>query len=93
MGELLNRLSRAADLPEEILARLSQVVLLGDAILTAEGHLGVLRCEPQQVVFRSRSGLVQISGEGLCICRIDEQELEVRGQIAQVELLREGGNS
>ena len=89
MGELIDKLSRAADLPEDRLARLARVTLLGDRIITVEGHCGVLLCEPEQVMFRSRSGPVRICGKQLCISRIDEQELEVRGQICRVEL--EGG--
>ena len=82
--ELLRSAAQRLDLPEDLVAGLARVEILGSDQLTIENHRGILRFDEQELEAAVPGGSITISGSGLFIRKMTGQELTVAGQLEQV---------
>lgn len=95
----LERLRRAGqmamerlDLPGDLPAGVPRVELIGDRELLMTQHRGVLAYSTETVDIGSGGLTVRVLGTGLQLVAMSSGELRLRGRIAAVELLRQGGD-
>lgn len=63
-----------------------QIELRAGRELLAEGSAGVVRCDPDAVVFRVSGGVFCVYGEALTIGTMQDGRLMIRGRIFRTEL-------
>lgn len=77
-------------LPGETLPRQPILELCGDSRVLIENHGGVTVYTPDRIQVRVRFGQLAVTGANLRLCRMQNQQLFIRGQIDEVIVLREG---
>ena len=85
---LLERLTIAADLPDECIPGLPLVELYGDTRVLVEHHMGVTEYGREQIRIRVKFGDICICGMGLELSRMTKGQLVIRGQIHGISLCR-----
>lgn len=79
------------DLPGDIPAGVPRVELIGDRELYMTQHRGVLAYSEETVDIGGQGVMVRVLGTELRLLAMSGGELRLRGQIAAVELHRQGG--
>ena len=87
---LLQRLSRLVGLPEELLLDLPCMRMEGFARLIVENHRGISVFTPSLIRFRTRDGVVTVSGIGLLLEGIGADGMVISGEIESIELKKRG---
>lgn len=82
----LERLTVAADLPDESIPGLPLVEISGDCRVLVENHLGVTEYGPDRIRVRVKFGDICICGSCLTLSRMTRGQLIIRGQIETVSL-------
>lgn len=83
-GRLRGRLSTLFDLPREVTENLARVTLIGPVELRVENHKGILEFNPERLRLLTGSGELVVTGQGLRIGRIFQDEATVEGRIRGV---------
>lgn len=87
-GGLLERASRALDMPGDVVAGLPRLELIGDGELRMESHRGILAYGPEEIHISGGKLVVMVRGSGLELRAMNPTELLITGRIAAVELVR-----
>jgi sporulation protein YqfC len=87
-GRILERLTMAADLPDESIPGLPLVEIFGNARVLVEHHMGVTEYGTERIRVRVKYGDVCICGCGLELSRMTKGQLIIRGQIDSIQLNR-----
>ena len=87
-GRILDRLTMAADLPDESIPGLPLVEISGNIRVLVEKHMGVTEYGPERIRVRVKFGDVCICGCGLELSRMTKGQLIIRGRIDNVSLNR-----
>jgi len=72
---------RHGEVPQELVFGWPRSILLGDEKLIVEQHQGIYTCTEQEVMIKTKCGLLVISGENLSLSRYSRDELVVLGKI------------
>lgn len=88
---MMELLTQAADLPQEILPGTPLVELTDQRRVLVENHGGITELEPEVIRVRVRFGHLAIRGQGLSIAKMSATQLVIQGRIDGVLLEREGG--
>lgn len=80
----LKRLS----IQDEALPGQTVVELLGDRRVLIEHHRGVTEYGRERIQIRVRFGALCVSGEGLELCRMSENQLVITGRVDSITLFR-----
>ncbi len=80
------KLTLAADLPDEPIPRLPLVEIAGDRRVLIENHLGVVAYETDRICVRVTYGTVAVCGSNLELARMIRGQLVITGKIKNVEL-------
>lgn len=81
---------KRADIPQELVFGWPRSVLLGDEKLIVEQHQGIYACTEREIMVRTKSGMLVISGEKLSLSRYSREDLVVFGKIEKLSY-RPGG--
>lgn len=76
------------DLPQDVVMDLPRISIIGDLQLLVQNHRGVMAYRDDRVVVAMQQGRLIISGEGLMIGVINDDELTIAGQLARIEFGR-----
>lgn len=88
MRDIMQRLSSAADLPEEPIPGLPVVEIAGDRRVLIEHHKGVTEYGHQQISVNVKFGQICITGCNLELTQMTKAQLIVSGRIDSVCLKR-----
>jgi sporulation protein YqfC len=84
--QILRRIAIGTDLPEEYLTAQPILELCGKNRLLIEHHGGVTEYGRERICVKVSFGEYCITGIGLSLCRMQGQQLLIRGTIFSVEL-------
>ena len=87
-GSILERLTIAADLPDESVPGMPLVEIAGCGRVLVENHLGVTEYGPNQIRVRVKYGDVCVCGSRLELSRMTKGQLIIRGRIESISLNR-----
>ncbi len=90
MKNVLERLTIAADLPEEPIPGQPLIELVGDGRVLIEHHKGVMQYGRCQIGVRVKFGTVLVFGEKLELTKMTAGTLVITGRIQGVRLERRG---
>ena len=85
-GSFLERLTMAADLPDESIPGQPLVEISGNGRVLVENHMGVTEYGPDRIRVRVKCGDICICGCGLKLSRMTKGQLIIRGRIDAVSL-------
>lgn len=88
---IFERLTMAADLPDEAIPRLPLVEIAGDRRVLIENHLGVVAYGTEQICVKVTYGTLSVCGCNLELARMTKGQLIVSGMIDKVVLNRGKG--
>lgn len=88
---IFERLTMAADLPDETIPRLPLVEIAGDRRVLIENHLGVVAYGTEQICVKVTYGTLSVCGCNLELARMTKGQLIVSGMIDKVVLNRGKG--
>lgn len=77
--------------PREVTSNVPRLTLTGCEQLHIEQHRGVVAYSPEEIVFRTASGLLRATGEHMTFARYSAGEALVQGQISSVAYLAQEG--
>ncbi len=83
---LLERASRAMDIPGDAVAGLPRIELVGDRELRMLYHKGILAYGSEEIHISGGKLAVRVKGTGLELRSMNPTELLITGQIASLEL-------
>ena len=86
--DLLSKIAYGADLPEDLLLDLPCMRLEGFDRLIVDNHKGVSVFTPTLLKFRTKAGLVTLTGKGFVIEGISSDGIVIKGEIEGVEMRR-----
>lgn len=73
------------ELPSEIILDLPRLVLTGNQRLLIENHRGIKEYAKEVIRLNTPVGKLKISGQDLEIMAIDQEQVNIKGRIDQVE--------
>lgn len=86
-GGLLQRATRAFDLPADGLTGLPRLELIGKQELRMEGHRGILAYGTEEIHISGGKLVVRVKGAELELRAMNPTELLITGEITEVELM------
>lgn len=84
---LLAKVSRAFDVPGDVLGGQPRIELIGTGELRMERHRGILAYAPEEIHISGGKLVVRVKGSGLELRAMTPTELLVTGEIRIVELV------
>lgn len=84
--DLVEHISNQLSLPPETLSALPLISLHGSYAVVLENHRGMIAYGPEEVCVKTKTGMVRVQGERLCIHCMTKKTLELRGKIHRVEI-------
>ena len=81
--------SEALELPKEIMLGLPLLSLMGREELSVENYKGILEYGEECLRIGTASGILTVTGEGLCLCRMTAEILVVTGRLRGLEFAEE----
>lgn len=75
-------------LPGESLPRQTILELCGDGRVLIENHGGVTMYSPQRIQVKVCFGELAVTGSDLHLCRMQNQQMIIRGKIGEILVLR-----
>ena len=85
--DLVEQFSHTFAVPPETIASIPVIHLHGGYSIVIENHCGMIAYAPNSVCVKTKTGMLRIDGERLCISCMSKKVLELRGIIAKLELL------
>ena len=85
--DYVEKLSQSLAVPPETLGAVPLIKLHGSYSVVIENHRGMIAYDPQSVCVKTKTGMIRIMGERLCISCMTKKTLELRGCITRVELV------
>lgn len=78
------KLSEALELPKEITLDISKLIVIGTDNIIIENHKGIIDYCESKISINTGSGILVISGKGLIIKSIVQEEIIVKGKIYSI---------
>ena len=82
---LLQHVTRALDLPQDIVFDLPRITVVGGLQMTIENHRGLIEFSPTRVIVATTRGRVVVGGEELRIGVVHDEEITLAGQLRSIE--------
>lgn len=77
--------------PKEVTSDLPRMTLTGRELLHVEQHKGLVGYQPEEIVFRTSSGMLHVKGRTLCFRMYTAGEAVITGSIDSVGIQPAGG--
>ena len=81
------KVADAFDLPKELVIDAARLILVGERELTIENYTGILEYDENIIRIKTVGRTVKISGSGLEIRTITDEDIQVTGRISAIELV------
>ncbi len=78
------RVSDTFSLPKDVVLGLFNMHILGNQELILENYKGILKCEEELIVVKTKKSVISINGKNLVIDYYTEREMKVKGAIKQI---------
>ena len=85
--DFVEQMSNSLAVPPETLGAVPLIHLHGSYSIVIENHRGMIAYDSSTVCIKTKSGMIRVSGERLCIACMTRRTLELRGSIHKVELV------
>jgi len=85
-NEIKRKFAEIGDLPKELVTSYSRMVLLGNNEFTIENYSGIIEYEVNKIRLRSASGIIIVTGSGLVINELGNEDLFIKGKIRSIEI-------
>lgn len=76
------------DLPEELVLDCARLVMVGERELTIENYKGILEYTDKLIRIKTADKKMMIKGDDLRINTITDEELQIKGQIFGIEIMK-----
>ncbi len=83
---VMRAITRALDLPEEVLMDLPRMILTGHEELYAENHRGILLYTHEHIRFVTRIGVVDVTGRNMELRSLAAEQLVISGELNEIRL-------
>ena len=77
--------------PREVVSSVPKVTATGNEMVLVEQHRGLVAYQPEEVIFRTASGMLTIRGSGLRFKRYTAAEALLEGRVEDISLGPRGG--
>jgi sporulation protein YqfC len=84
----MERLTQAADLPDEPLPGLPLIEVAGDRRVLIEHHCGVMEYSTQEIRVKVKYGHICVEGSCLTLTHMTKGQLIISGRIHSIHLIR-----
>lgn len=84
MKQLKTKLTKALDLPPEVLLDAPIISMQSNKAFSCDNHLGLLEYSDSAIKFMTADTAVSIAGRGLCIDCFDGRRIQVSGTITSI---------
>ena len=84
---LLEITAQALDLPGDVIAGLSRVMITGNSELLIENHRGILEYGPEEIDVNCDKMIIKVRGGQLRLKSMNAQEMMLAGVIRSVEFV------
>lgn len=84
----LARCAEVLDLPTDLVAGLPKVELTGEREVYITRHRGILAYSGEEIDVNTAGCIVRISGRGLELLAMTEEDLRIGGRVEKIELLQ-----
>ena len=78
--------------PREVVSGVPRVTATGNEMVLVEQHRGLVAYQPEEVVFRTASGMLTIRGIGLRFKHYTAAEALLLGRVEDISLGQRGGD-
>ena len=85
---VLSRAAEQFDLPEDLVAGLPYIELLGDRELLLDHHRGILSYSSEEMDINTGSMVLRLRGRNLQLLSMTENALRIGGEIDGLELIK-----
>lgn len=85
---VLSAVAELFDLPEDVVAGLPKLELIGTRQLYLERHQGILSYSETVIDVNTIGGVLRLEGEGLRLIAMTAEELRIGGTILRIEWMR-----
>lgn len=85
-GTLWEKVTRAVDLPEEPMPGKTLIEIVDNHSVLIENHCGVMSYCPEQISIKTKKGCICISGSGMLLAKMTQEQLRIAGTICNIEL-------
>ena len=79
--------AEALDMPKDTALNLSKIVLNGREEMFCGGYKGIRLYTEKEIRFAAAGNIITVTGEGLMIKCIEEDEIRISGKIKSVEFI------
>ncbi len=80
------KIADALELPREVAAGTLRVTVWADREAEVINHKGIIEYDSNEIKLNSADGVVTLSGEGLDIKSITDEDISVSGKIFKIEM-------
>lgn len=81
----LGEIKKELKIPDNIFKSYNLVNISGN-LLYVEGHLGLIIISPDTIIFKVKSGKIEIKGKGLFLKTLSQNTLVIQGKIYKIEV-------
>lgn len=85
---VLTAVAELFDLPEDVVAGLPRLELIGTRQLYLERHQGILSYDEAVIDVNTSGGILRVEGERLSLLAMTAEELRIGGTILRIEWVR-----
>jgi len=84
---VLERFSRALDLPADIIAGLPRISIIGLSEILIENHKGILLYNDTDIHIGGGSAVIKLHGDKLCVSAMNATELSITGRLIGIDFV------
>lgn len=85
---LRKNMTEALELPKEIMLNLPLISFIGREEVSIENYKGILEYGEETVRVSTATGILRLTGSGLCIKQLSAECLVVTGRVEKMEFLQ-----
>ena len=83
---IMSAVSNKLDLPTDILAGVPRIEIVGSGEVSIEPHKGLIEYSTSKITVSSMIGSIEVAGEGLLLKLMNNQRIEIVGEISSLFL-------
>ncbi|MCI1856569.1 MAG: sporulation protein YqfC [Sporolactobacillus sp.] len=90
-GRLKKWFADTTGLPEDVVSDIPRISLIGRSRLSVENFLGVLSFTENNLVLKTSTGVLHVTGHSFVLEAMLPQELDLRGEIGEIRFEPDDG--
>lgn len=88
-GGIIGIAAAGLELPPDLVGGAVRLTLLGQELLQAINHQGIIVYEPIQIILRISGGRLQVEGNNLTLAELNNEQLTIEGNIKSLHFLED----